>query len=223
MRVLVLADVTGAKTEHLLRGIRDANLNPHVLAKTAEAEQMISQPSEGIVFDTAVAGEDFTRRMRRQQPERRLVAWLGAASSERTADLLSHGVVDVVNPSMGRREIAARLANAFLQDRASQDGRVEVGKLVIDARHGEVRWHDTHLRLTRREREVLHVLAESFGRTVRRESLYRDVWGYAMARGDRSVDVNVRRLRAKLADAGVDLQIRTAAGVGYRLEPVTAL
>ncbi len=82
--------------------------------------------------------------------------------------------------------------------------------------------------LTQREREVLHVLAEARGRTVRREAIYRHVWGYTMARGDRSVDVNVRRLRAKLLHLEAnEIAIRTHPGVGYRLEvatvPVTAL
>ena len=64
-------------------------------------------------------------------------------------------------------------------------------------------------------------LAESAGRTVPRERLYRQVWGYTMARGDRSVDVNVKRLRDKLAAVpGMAVEIRTQAGVGYRLEEV---
>ena len=52
-----------------------------------------------------------------------------------------------------------------------------------------------------------------------REILYKRVWGYAMARGDRSVDVNVKRLRGKLAKvAGTALEIKTQPGIGYRLE-----
>jgi DNA-binding response OmpR family regulator len=72
--------------------------------------------------------------------------------------------------------------------------------------------------LTPRERDVLYVLARASGATLRREAIYRAVWGYAMARGDRSVDVNVKRLRDKLAaEVGAPLSIETEPGVGYRL------
>ena len=57
------------------------------------------------------------------------------------------------------------------------------------------------LELTRREFELLQVLAEASGKVIEREEIYQRVWGYAMAHGDRSVDVFVRKLRAKLAPA----------------------
>jgi DNA-binding response OmpR family regulator len=53
---------------------------------------------------------------------------------------------------------------------------------------------------------------------VRREVLYRLVWGWAMPRGDRTVDVNVKRLRDKLQRSGAEVEIRTHPGVGYALD-----
>jgi DNA-binding response OmpR family regulator len=105
---------------------------------------------------------------------------------------------------------------------------VTFGPLVVDRGRGEATWHGRRLQLTPREREVLHALAQAQGATVRRETLYRLVWGYAMARGDRTVDVNVKRLRDKLAAAvGAPLSIETEPSVGYRLSvaesAVTAL
>jgi DNA-binding response OmpR family regulator len=74
--------------------------------------------------------------------------------------------------------------------------------------------------LTRREFEVLHLLAEAEGEVVERERIYQHVWGYAMARGDRSVDVFVRKVRQKLEAISPDWQyIHTHVGVGYRFEP----
>jgi DNA-binding response OmpR family regulator len=70
--------------------------------------------------------------------------------------------------------------------------------------------------LTRREFDLLWTLAEHDGLVHERERLYERVWGYAMPRGDRSVDVFVRRLRRKLGDLspGWDF-IHTHVGVGY--------
>ena len=56
---------------------------------------------------------------------------------------------------------------------------------------------DASLELTAREFEILHLLTGS-DRVLRREEIYERVWGYAMAHGDRSVDVFVRKLRQKL-------------------------
>jgi DNA-binding response OmpR family regulator len=76
------------------------------------------------------------------------------------------------------------------------------------------------LGLTRREFELLQVLAEAEGRVIEREEIYQRVWGYAMAHGDRSVDVFVRKLRSKLQKASPGWQyIHTHFGVGYRFEP----
>jgi DNA-binding winged helix-turn-helix (wHTH) protein len=64
------------------------------------------------------------------------------------------------------------------------------------------------------------VLAEARGSVVEREDIYQRVWGYAMAHGDRSVDVFVRKLRQKLRGAsGGWRYIHTHFGIGYRLDP----
>ena len=61
------------------------------------------------------------------------------------------------------------------------------------------------------------LLAEAGGRVLEREEVYQRVWGYAMARGDRSVDVFVRKLRQKLEKASTQWRyIHTHFGVGYR-------
>src|SRR6476469_8492790 len=75
------------------------------------------------------------------------------------------------------------------------------------------------LELTAREFEILHLLVQS-DRVLRREEIYQRVWGYAMARGDRSVDVFVRKLRQKLEKASPEwTYIHTHFGVGYRFAP----
>ena len=61
------------------------------------------------------------------------------------------------------------------------------------------------------------------GRVLEREEIYQRVWGYAMARGDRSVDVFVRKLRQKLEKASPGWRyIHTHFGVGYRFDPEPA-
>ncbi len=76
---------------------------------------------------------------------------------------------------------------------------------------------------TPREFEVLYALARAEGKPVPRERVYREVWGYEMIRGDRSVDVFVRKVRQKLAAARPDRSyVQTHYGVGYRFEAAGA-
>jgi DNA-binding winged helix-turn-helix (wHTH) protein len=73
------------------------------------------------------------------------------------------------------------------------------------------------LELTRREFELIELLASGEGRVLEREEIYSRLWGYAMVRGDRSVDVFVRKLRQKLEKASPDWRyIHTHFGIGYR-------
>jgi DNA-binding response OmpR family regulator len=80
----------------------------------------------------------------------------------------------------------------------------------------------TPLELTRREFELLELMAGAEGRVLEREDIYERVWGYAMVHGDRSIDVYVRKLRQKLERASPDwTYIHTHFGIGYRFAPET--
>jgi DNA-binding response OmpR family regulator len=75
------------------------------------------------------------------------------------------------------------------------------------------------LNLTRREFELLQALADATGKVIEREEIYQRVWGYSMAHGDRSVDVFIRKLRAKLQKASPGwTYVHTHFGVGYRFQ-----
>jgi DNA-binding response OmpR family regulator len=120
-------------------------------------------------------------------------------------------------------EVVGRV-EAVVRRRKRARVRTDVGPLVV----GEIEVRPDQfqafvsgrsLNLTRREFELLHLLAEANGRVIPREEIYQRVWGYAMARGDRSVDVFVRKLRQKLQACSPNwAYIHTHFGVGYRLQ-----
>jgi DNA-binding response OmpR family regulator len=94
-----------------------------------------------------------------------------------------------------------------------------VGEITIRPDLYQAYAGESSLELTAREFEILHLLTQS-DRVLRREEIYERVWGYAMAHGDRSVDVFVRKLRQKLRHASPTWSyIHTHFGVGYRLAP----
>ncbi|MDQ3777381.1 MAG: response regulator transcription factor [Actinomycetota bacterium] len=219
VEIVLLAVDHGHDADRVATALGACGFRVRKVTKLAEAEHLLhGGKGQALVAAARLLDEDVVSRLRRDLPGQPLIPWLSPASSERAADLLSAGVDDVLDERMGDRELGARVAAAVRQH-VRPDSKTVYGPLEIDAETGEVRWEGVELRLTRRERQVLHALASAAGRTVRRDRLYRQVWGYAMARGDRSVDVNVTRLRAKLADAAAGgIEISTQPGVGYRLE-----
>jgi DNA-binding response OmpR family regulator len=191
---------------------------PVVVHTLAEAEVAIAaRTPDVVVFDPSIAGTDFPLVMAQRIPSR-YIGWLGSRSSPVVAVLLDAGATEVLDASMGDEELLARLRVCLARSDSQRSSSLSIGLLHLDARHRVAEWAGEPLGLTAREVEVLQVLAASQPRPVRREVLYRLVWGWAMPRGDRTVDVNVKRLRDKLQRAGVGVDVRTHPGVGYALE-----
>jgi DNA-binding response OmpR family regulator len=95
----------------------------------------------------------------------------------------------------------------------------EMGEVAIRPDRYQAFVGGDSLELTAREFQILRLLSQS-DRVLRREEIYELVWGYAMAQGDRSVDVFVRTLRQKLRSASPEWSyIHTQFGVGYRFAP----
>jgi DNA-binding response OmpR family regulator len=93
--------------------------------------------------------------------------------------------------------------------------RMKVGALVIDRAAHDVSLGGMHVALTAKEFALLAYLCERRGKVVSRGELLRRVWGSSYEGGARTVDIHVRRLRAKLGPA---LPLVTLRGAGYRLE-----
>ena len=94
---------------------------------------------------------------------------------------------------------------------------IAAGELSIRPDRFDAYADGTPASLSRKEYELLYELATVDGRVLEREDIYQRVWGYTMARGDRSVDVFVRKLRSKLERISPTWQyVHTHFGVGYR-------
>ena len=129
------------------------------------------------------------------------------------------GVSDVVLATAGPAEVHARLR--LLAARASTTASSSVtslGDLTIDEETYTARLRGRVLELTYKEFELLRFLAQHPGRVFTREQLVTEVWGYDFFGGTRTVDVHVRRLRAKLGAEHESL-IGTVRNVGYKMVP----
>lgn len=112
-------------------------------------------------------------------------------------------------------ELYARLRAAeWRASEFAQPERIKVGSLVLEPAAHEAWLGGTPLQLSRREFELLALLARNRGRVVRREQILASVWRTRRTTPSRTLDVHIRRVRAKLAGA---LSIETVRGVGYKL------
>jgi DNA-binding response OmpR family regulator len=131
---------------------------------------------------------------------------------------LEWGVDEVLLPGAGPAEIDARLRLLRARrssDSASGEGALVLGELVIDEATYTARLRGRPLDLTYKEFELLKYLAQHAGRVFTRAQLLQEVWGYDFFGGTRTVDVHVRRLRAKLGSEHEQL-IGTVRNVGYK-------
>jgi DNA-binding response OmpR family regulator len=147
-----------------------------------------------------------------------------------TAIAADWGLDDVVLESAGPAEVEARLRlgigrAAAARDAATSDAEeIRSGDLIIDESTYQAKLGGRPLDLTFKEFELIKFLAQHPGRVFTRAQLLQEVWGYDYFGGTRTVDVHVRRLRAKLG-ADREALIGTVRNVGYKFvaQPLTAL
>jgi DNA-binding response OmpR family regulator len=129
------------------------------------------------------------------------------------------GLTDVllVDASPAEIEVRIRLATTKVEAQNAFDSSSEIkaGELSIDESTYSAKLRGRTLDLTFKEFELLKFLAQHPGRVFSRDQLLREVWGYDYFGGTRTVDVHVRRLRAKLGPENENL-IGTVRNVGYR-------
>ena len=130
------------------------------------------------------------------------------------------GIDDVILDTAGPAELDARIRLSMAKVTADTevDAEIRHGDVVIDESSYAARVRGRSLDLTFKEFELLKFLAQHPGRVFSRAQLLQEVWGYDYFGGTRTVDVHVRRLRAKL---GVEHEsvIGTVRNVGYRFVP----
>jgi DNA-binding response OmpR family regulator len=126
---------------------------------------------------------------------------------------------EVVYPGAPEGEIRLRFAMARRRAGGGHEATIRLGPLSLDPSTFRVSLEGAPLDLTFKEFELLRFLAEHRGRVFTRPALMREVWGYDFYGGTRTVDVHIRRLRAKLGPAHEGL-IETVRGVGYRAADV---
>jgi DNA-binding response OmpR family regulator len=215
-----------------------------VLAKRAEAagwelrqatgsvppRDLVAMKLNALLVDPELLGEErweYLDRVASLLPDLGLVVCSGRSTVAQRVRALRLGVDDWMTKPCHPEEAMARIEAVSRRrrrgGREAESSPLAVGDLQIRPDRFQAFVGEEPLDLTRREFELLHLLAEEKGQVLERETIYQRVWGYAMAHGDRSVDVFIRKLRQKLEKHSPRwAYIHTHFGIGYRFDPEPA-
>jgi DNA-binding response OmpR family regulator len=190
----------------------------------AEALQALRRtPPDLVVLDImmpGLSGTEVLRVIRTERDTRRLPVILLTAKTDEIDRVVGFemGADDYITKPFSPRELALRVRAVIRRAGGAGTGgdRLQIGSLELCLSHHQATVAGDAVHLTVKEFGLLRILMERPGQVFTREALLARVWGRGVHVAPRTIDVHMKRLRAKLGPAG-DL-VRTVRGVGYRLE-----
>ena len=225
---LAVIDVDSGFVRVLTKRLESHGWQYRVLGSVPRVEDLVAMRLNALVVDLGMLGPEawsFLEQVCTALPGMGVVVCTGRSSVAQRVRGLRLGADDWLTKPCHPEELIARVevgrpppqAVGHPRSTRARSSRAS-SRSALDQFQAFVRGRS--IDLTRREFEVLQLLAEANGQVLQREEIYQRVWGYAMARGDRSVDVFVRKVRQKLESASPDWEyIHTHFGIGYRFEP----
>jgi DNA-binding response OmpR family regulator len=193
-------------------------LLPHkVRLIPAEPASLVNAPAADLIFLDARRDLTGSKSLATLLLTTGLSAPLIVVVTEGGMAAISHewGATDIILDSAGPAEIDARIRLSIERNSTGSDSSelISASGVVIDDATYSAKVHGKPMDLTFKEFELLRFLAQHPGRVFSREQLLSEVWGYDYFGGTRTVDVHIRRLRAKLGD--LEALIGTVRNRGY--------
>lgn len=213
---------------HVLeKRVRARGWHQRVLAGAVPVEELVALRLGALVIDLSVLGASgwtYLEQVCTALPALPTIVCTGPSTVAQRVRALRLGADDWLAKPCHPEELIARIEAIVRRGRVAappaERPALEAGELSIRSDQFQAFVGARSLDLTRREFELIRLLAGNAGHVLEREAIYQRVWGYAMAHGDRSVDVFVRKLRQKLERASPQWRyIHTHFGVGYRFAP----
>jgi DNA-binding response OmpR family regulator len=220
LRIALIDDDSGMITV-LDRRFAAKRWDGQVLGYAADPDQLTALKLHALVVNPAITGLGYIEWVADRLPGLALLVCSRPAPVADRVRALRTGADDWITKPCHPDELVARIEAVLRRRRAGElpaaDEIVTAGELAIRPDRFDAYADATPAGLSRKEFELLAQLAGAEGRVLEREDIYQRVWGYTMARGDRSVDVFVRKLRAKLEAVSPEWRyVHTHFGVGYR-------
>jgi DNA-binding response OmpR family regulator len=228
---LAVLDSDSGFTQVLAKRLRAIGWRAEVLPSPPPVDQIAGMRLNAVVIDPAGLGPDawtYLEQLCSASSAQVVLVCTGPSSVAQRVRGLRLGADDWVTKPCHPEEVLARIEAAVRSRSAGTTtthatSPLVTGELEIRPDMFEAFVGGRAVGLTRREFELITLLASAAGKVIPRDQIYERVWGYAMVHGDRSVDVFVRKLRRKLQDASPGwLYLHTHFGVGYRFQPEEA-
>jgi DNA-binding response OmpR family regulator len=221
VRVALIDDDSGLITV-LDRRFAGLRWEREVLQYAPGPEEIAALRIHALVVNPALTGLDYIEQIANALPRLSLLVHSPPAPLADRVRGLRAGADDWISKPCHPEELIARIQAVVRRRRAGnqpvRDAIISAGELAIRPdRFDAYGSAQEPAGLSRKEYELLQQLALAEGHVLEREDIYQRVWGYTMARGDRSVDVFVRKLRQKLERVSPQWRyVHTHFGVGYR-------
>ena len=220
LRIALIDDDSGLITV-LDRRFTALRWDSRVIGFAADPDQLTALKLHALIVNPAITGLGYIEWVAERVPGLALLVCSGPAPVADRVRALRTGADDWITKPCHPAELVARIEAVLRRRRVGElpagDEMVTAGELVIRPDRFDAYADGTAASLSRKEFELLTLLAAADGRVLEREEIYQRVWGYTMARGDRSVDVFVRKLRQKLEAVSPHWRyVHTHFGVGYR-------
>ncbi len=185
-----------------------------------DEEDLRDRPPNFVVVDAGdevLRGNRALKHLSTYEPLADVPTLFALSVDKLTALDFSAGMDDFILKPVVPAEIYARLRQLDWKTASfGQEEVVKVGDLVIDLAGYEARVGGRKIDFTHQEFELCRFLAQNRGRVFTRDQLLKRVWGYEYYGGSRTVDIHVRRIRAKLGPVAGGL-IETVRNVGYKM------
>jgi DNA-binding response OmpR family regulator len=227
---LAVIDTDSAFLTVLGKRLEGAGWKHRVLPSSVPVDDLVAMKVNALLIDISAMGPqgwEFLEKVCGSMPGLGVLVCTSQSTTRQRVRGLRLGADDWIAKPCHPEEVMARI-EAVVRRRKRSEVRLDAwpvlhAELEIRADQFQAFIGGQSVGLTRREFELLQLLAEVPGQVIEREEIYQKVWGYAMAHGDRSVDVFVRKLRQKLQNHSPGWHyIHTHFGIGYRFdsEPV---
>jgi two-component system phosphate regulon response regulator PhoB len=225
---ILIVDRDVATVEPLRQKLRDAGFTVSAITDSSAAVAAVAErPPNLLIIDWNVPGFaaiDVIQRLRKvRSPQSiRLIILSELSGEEHVINGLNLGADDYITKPFSLREVVARVS-VLLRSRSHEANHLALccGDLVLDAATNRVTFRGKLMNLRGIEYRLLEFLMTHTGRTFNRTQLLSRVWGGDTEVDERTVDVNVQRLRKILSERGYEAYIQTVRGFGYRFAPPT--
>lgn len=115
-------------------------------------------------------------------------------------------------------ELVVRVKALLKRYKIAASQTIQIAELIMDRKTFEVKANGENVTLPLKEFELLFKLASYPGKTLSRDQLIEDIWGYDFEGNERTLDVHINRLRERFPEQKYSFRIRTIRGLGYRME-----